>query len=413
MGYVPFAADEYPGRFYVAAPRSPVFFLPYNTDAPIYYFPAVTISMIVINVVAFVLTLMHPDSAEAFCLAHGDGFHPLQWVTSSFMHAGPMHLIGNMVALWTFGLIVEGKVGWWRMLALYMGIGIVQNAIEQAFMLWATPNVSLGASAVVYGLMAISLLWAPQNNLDCLLVLILCFYPIIRTFEATVSSVAGFFIAVALTGSILTGLAMSSMLLHAMGTLIGGAVGLWMLKTDRVDCENWDLFSVWAGKHRMTDKELQALAEKDPAYQEEKRQEDFERRRGAINKIRILVKTGKPQEAYEYYRRKAVLLDDWRLPEADLRDMITTFHKLGQWGASIPAMVELLQNSSVDTTNVRLKLAQIVVQKQRRPAQAWNVLSKVQVASLRPKQREFYDGLKQLIFKAKEQNPYDSVDADW
>jgi hypothetical protein len=108
-----------------------------------------------------------------------------------------------------------------------------------------------------------------------------------------------------------------------------------------------------------------------------------------------------------------VLLDNWRLPEADLRSMIVAFHKAGQWSASIPAMVELLQNASEDSTNVRLKLAQILVQMEHRPAQAWNVLSKVHVDSLRPKQRQFYDDLKQLVFKAKEENPYDSVDADW
>jgi membrane associated rhomboid family serine protease len=390
-----------------------MFLFPYNTDAPIYHFPLITISMIVINVVAFVLTVLNPDSAVQFCLDHGNGLHPLQWITSSFMHAGLMHLIGNMVALWTFGLIVEGKIGSWRMLVLYMGIGIVQNVIEQTFMLWATPNVSLGASAIIYGLMAISLLWAPQNSLDCVFVLIICFYPIVRFFEVSVSILAGAFISLAVVGSLLTGLEMSSMLLHSMGAVIGGAVGLWMLKSDRVDCENWDLFSVWAGKHQMTDDELQALAEKDPAYQEEKRQREFESRRGALNKIRGLVKNGNPQEAFEFYRRKAVLLDHWRLPEADLRNVITAFHKLGQWGASIPAMVELLQSSPENSAVVRLKLAQILVQKERRPAQAWNVLSKVDPGSLDAKQRTYYDSLKQMVFKAKAEDPYDSVDADW
>ena len=68
---------------------------------------------------------------------------------------------------------------------------------------------------------------------------------------------------------------MSTALLHTAGALVGSGVGLWMLKTDRVDCEGWDIFSVWAGKHEMTDEQLQALAEKDPAYQEEKRQEEI------------------------------------------------------------------------------------------------------------------------------------------
>ncbi len=390
-----------------------MFFFPYSTDAPIYHVPFVTIAMIAINIVAFVLTLIYPDSAVAFCLAHGDGLHPVQWVTSSFMHGGPLHLVFNMISLWVFGLIVEGKIGWWRMLVVYLGIGIVQNAIEQVLMLWASEGASLGASSIIYGLMAMSLLWAPRNDVNCVFVLIIFVYVRSYYFDVQVMMLTTFLIGLDLLGSLSTGLTMSTALLHTMGALTGGAVGLWMLKTDRVDCENWDLFSVWAGKDTMTDDELQALAEQDPEYQEEMRQHALDTRRGALNKIRALVAGGRPQEAFEFYRKKAVLLDDWRLPEADLRNMIAAFHKLGQWSAAIPAMVEMLQCAPENSANIRLKLAQILVQKERRPAQAWNVLSKVDRGTLNAKQREFYDDLKRIVFKAKEENPYDSVDADW
>ncbi len=390
-----------------------MFFFPYGTDAPIYHFPVVTIAMIAINVVAFVLTAIYPESALAFCLAHGDGLHPVQWITSNFMHGGLMHLLGNMMALWAFGLIVEGKIGWWRMLVLYMGIGIVQNVIEQLMMLGASPSCSLGASSIIFGLMAMSLLWAPKNDVSCVFVFLIFFYFRVFFFDVTVMTLAGVLILVNTVGSIVTGLGMSSMLLHTMGTLIGGAVGLWMLKTDRVECENWDLFSVWAGKHLMNEKELEALAEKDPVYQEEKRQREIDLRRGALNKIRTLVAAGRVQEAYEFYRQRAIVLDNWRLPETDLRNVITAFHKQGEWNASIPAMVELLQSSPQDSTNVRLKLAQILVQKQQRPAQAWNVFSKVDPSAIHGSQQEHYLKLKRAIEKARAENPYDFVDADW
>ena len=386
-----------------------MFFLPYNTDAPIYHFPLVTITMIVINVVAFVLTVMYPEAAIAYCLDHGNGLHPIQWITSSFMHAGIIHLVGNMLALWTFGLIVEGKIGWWRMAVIYLGIGIVQNMIEQVFMLWAVPGISLGASAIVYGLMAMSMLWAPKNNVDCIFI----FFLIIYHFEVAVMSLVGFMLAMAFTVSILSGLAMSSALLHSMGALLGGAVGYWMLKTDRVDCENWDLFSVSSGKNMMTDDELRALAEQDPAYQEEKRKKELEVRKTTMARIRALVAEGNPQEAFTLYRRTAPKLDNWRLPEADLRKMIVTFHKQSQWSASIPAMVELLQSSPEDTSSVRLKLAQILVQTEHRPAQAWNVFSKIDPSQLDTKQLGFHAKLKRVIQKAREENPYDVVDADW
>ena len=76
-----------------------------------------------------------------------------------------MHLIGNMIYLWGFGLIVEGKVGWWRFLMIYLAIGAIECAIEQTLMLGAdSKSYSQGASAVVYGLVAIGMVWAPGTR---------------------------------------------------------------------------------------------------------------------------------------------------------------------------------------------------------------------------------------------------------
>ena len=46
-------------------------------------------------------------------------FRPWQWLTANYMHADIFHLLGNMFVLWGFGLVVEGKVGWWRFLLIY------------------------------------------------------------------------------------------------------------------------------------------------------------------------------------------------------------------------------------------------------------------------------------------------------
>ena len=89
-------------------------------------------------------------------------FKPWQWITSNFMHAGIMHLLGNMFCLWGFGLVVEGKIGWWRFLLVYLGIGITQCGLEQTLMLFADEGGSLGASAIIYGLMAMCMVWAPR-----------------------------------------------------------------------------------------------------------------------------------------------------------------------------------------------------------------------------------------------------------
>ena len=138
-------------------------FFPYGTDAPIYYWPYTTVAMIVVNVLVFVLEMTNPGLMEWLSLQTGSGLHPLEWLTSNFDHEGFWHIAGNMIFLWSFGLIVEGKLGWWRTLLIYLGLGIVQSAIEQMLMLFGPAIMCLGASAIICGFMAMSLVWAPEN----------------------------------------------------------------------------------------------------------------------------------------------------------------------------------------------------------------------------------------------------------
>ena len=107
---------------------------PYRTDAPLYHFPYATIGLIVVNVLAFLAVIGASGDVKRFTLEYGEGLKPLQWVTSNFIHGGLMHLFGNMLALWTFGLLVEGKLGAIVFLPLYLGIGFVQCGVEQAVM---------------------------------------------------------------------------------------------------------------------------------------------------------------------------------------------------------------------------------------------------------------------------------------
>jgi len=120
--------------------------LPYSTDAPIYYFPWMTIVLIVVNGVTFAITGMGLHS-DGWLLQYGNGLHPVEWLAYSFLHFGPMHLIGNMFFLWAFGIVVEGKLGWWKFLALYLGIGVTAGALIQVAMLGYRPPLDVFAEA--------------------------------------------------------------------------------------------------------------------------------------------------------------------------------------------------------------------------------------------------------------------------
>src|SRR5687768_2310022 len=62
-----------------------------------------------------------PDDLAAVC---PPGNRELwQLVTSMFVHAGPAHILGNMLVLWIFGDNVEDRMGHLRYLVFYLLCG--------------------------------------------------------------------------------------------------------------------------------------------------------------------------------------------------------------------------------------------------------------------------------------------------
>lgn len=99
-----------------------------------------------------------------------DGFTPV--LTSMFLHAGWMHLIGNMWFLWIFGDNVEDELGHFVFLLFFLGCGIVA-AIAQFL---ADPGSSVpivGASGAIAGVMGAYLIRFPRARVTVLLPLII------------------------------------------------------------------------------------------------------------------------------------------------------------------------------------------------------------------------------------------------
>ena len=108
--------------------------IPINTDAPIYHWPWMTLVLIVANCACFYATGFGVEP-EGWVLQFGHELHPIEWLAYNFFHFGWMHLIGNMIFLWGFGIIVEGKIGWWRFLLVYLLIGVLGGLLIAALTL--------------------------------------------------------------------------------------------------------------------------------------------------------------------------------------------------------------------------------------------------------------------------------------
>ncbi len=381
---------------------------PYSTDAPIYYWPYTTVAMICVNVLLFGLELTHPDVAEALSLATGKGLHPIQWLTCNFMHAGPMHLIGNMIFLWSFGLIVEGKLGWRRTLAVYLGIGVIHGATIQVLMLGGHEGHVLGASAIVYGFMAISLLWAPENSLQC--VLVFGWYILRREFA--VKSVVLFFLILQVVVVVFTRAELSSELLHTVGAAMGFAIGTWLLKKKLVDCESWDLFSILAGRNTMSGKERDEEVLRSPEYVRRQEEKAAERSAEALEWIRVQTRQGNFMAAATIYGRLVEELPQLALPEEEQRHLIAALTKERLFAEAIPIMADYLKRHTECAEVVRLKLAQALLA-EKRPVQATKVLAKLDEGRLAPQHRQLAAAMREKAQALHEEDPYEVADQNW
>ena len=75
-------------------------------------------------------------------------------ITSAFLHAGPIHLLFNMLALWWFGRALEAYLGPARYIGLYL-VSALAGAAGALLLSPTTPTV--GASGAVFGILGAGL----------------------------------------------------------------------------------------------------------------------------------------------------------------------------------------------------------------------------------------------------------------
>lgn len=129
--------------------------------------PVTTGALIVLNLAAFWLELMQPpERLEAGLAAWGlvaarislsaAAAHPARvlapWVTHMFLHAGWIHVLGNLWFLWLFGDNVEDRMGHGRFLAFYLLCGFAAAGTQVALHPRALAPL-IGASGAIAGVM--------------------------------------------------------------------------------------------------------------------------------------------------------------------------------------------------------------------------------------------------------------------
>jgi membrane associated rhomboid family serine protease len=147
--------------------------------------PLIVIGLVVLNALAFMVELAQPSQGalQSFIQAWGVVPHeyavrhdlpptiPLPFwstlFTSMFLHAGWMHLGGNMLYLWIFGDNLERVMGHGRFLLFYLICGIAAG-LAQIVASGASNIPSLGASGAISGVLGGYLIFFPRNRVRVL-----------------------------------------------------------------------------------------------------------------------------------------------------------------------------------------------------------------------------------------------------
>lgn len=135
--------------------------------------PLVTYALIVLNILFFLVELVGGDDfimtwsfVPSRFLANPIGDSPTLF-TAMFMHAGLVHLGGNMLYLWIFGDNVEDRFGHVWFTIFYLLCGLAATFAQLAFNLDSdVPN--LGASGAIAGVLGAYILLFPKGSVKVL-----------------------------------------------------------------------------------------------------------------------------------------------------------------------------------------------------------------------------------------------------
>ena len=141
-------------------------------------FAVVTTLIIVVNAYVFLQELSGGDhfvrtwSAIPIRITHGH--HTITLISSMFMHASWMHIIGNMVFLWAFGPAIEDAMGHVRFLFFYLAGGVTAM-LAQVLTDPSSTIPCLGASGAIAAVMGAFIVTFPHDRIRALIFFLIFF----------------------------------------------------------------------------------------------------------------------------------------------------------------------------------------------------------------------------------------------
>src|SRR5215469_11201804 len=167
---------------------------PIKDDQPRYSTPYINTFLIVLNILIFFFqSTLGPRAGEHFVRIYGEvpshlaaflaGSSPytlpdivIPFFTSMFLHAGWMHVLGNMWFLYIFGDNVEDYLGHFKYLIFYLLCGLIAMATQVAIN--PESNIpTVGASGAIAGVLGAYFLLYPRARVLTWIFIVVLYLP--------------------------------------------------------------------------------------------------------------------------------------------------------------------------------------------------------------------------------------------
>ncbi|RLF27254.1 MAG: hypothetical protein DRN01_02910 [Thermoplasmata archaeon] len=117
-----------------------------------------TFAIILANLLVFFISSVYTKEIlvelgfSPIYLSQGYAINLFTLFTSMFVHAGYLHILGNMLVLFFIGTAFEQRVGSKRFLTIYLITGVC-GALTFSLVNWGSPTLLVGASGAIFGIL--------------------------------------------------------------------------------------------------------------------------------------------------------------------------------------------------------------------------------------------------------------------
>jgi hypothetical protein len=184
-----------------------------------------------------------------------------------------------------------------------------------------------------------------------------------------------------------------------------------MLTHKLVDGEDYDVISVWKGRHELSRDERREIDEAQPEFKAKvaNQQQAF------LDQINAILKEQRnPALAWAAHLKAVHRFPEWQLPAPTERTIIDLYLQQGKLEDALPAINDYFRRSTPEeSADLRIKLAERMIAQAERPRQGIKLLAPLGKLSLNYHQKQQREKLLALAEAKKAEIEIEEPTEDW